>query len=328
MIIEVFTHGASIHKKRERFVIKIPNEKDQEISAQKTDAILVSSNAMISTAAMKLCVERQIQLVITSYTGQPIARMWSSAPGRQTQLRRQQYLNYDTKFAFTLTKQLLHEKLTNQKNYLSQLKQNRKDTILTRRLADTISFMDKTIHKLDEYNFKKNYAQTFLGFEGICAQRYFESLSACLPKRWQFEKRTQNPGLDEFNACLNYLYGMAYVSIEKIVIISGLDPNAGFYHKDHYGKPTLVYDIIEPYRPIMDKSLVYLFNRRMVKDNWFSEYQTKISHAVELSKEGRFELISIYKNNCLSLIERQAWQQCREITKDLLILDRFGKNLK
>lgn len=277
MIIEIFTHGSSIHRKRERFIIKIPETKDSEIPADKIDAILISSNAMISTQAIRLCVERQIQLVIISFTGKPIARMWSSTPGRQTQIRRQQYLNYDTVFAFDFTKKLLAEKLLKQKNFLAQLKQNRKQGELAQQISDTVCFINKIIQDLKKQTYEKNFTQKFLGYEGTCAARYFEMISACLPEKWQFQKRTQNPGLDEFNASLNYLYGMAYQSIEKTVIISGLDPNAGFYHKDHYGKPTLVYDLIEPCRPIIDKSLVYLFNRRIVKDNWFTTISLQAS---------------------------------------------------
>lgn len=324
MIIEIATHGAALRRRRERFIVQAPDQKDVEVPAEKTSAILISSNAMISTSAIKLCIERQIQLVITSWYGKPVARMWSSTPGRQTQIRRQQYLNQDTEFAFNVTKKLLLEKLSKQKRLLGELKQNRTQEDIISDIAETISFMNQTINNVKEISYQMDFAQHFLGFEGSCALRYFKSVSACLPKKWQFERRSQNPGIDPFNASLNYMYGIAYSSIEKIVILSGLDPTAGFYHKDHYAKPTLVFDLIEPQRPIIDKALLYLFNKRIVRDSWFAAYTDNPAFGVELNKAGRGSLIATYRENCSKAIEKSVWQQCRQLNRELLEMDRFG----
>ena len=326
MIIEIATHGSSIKRRRERFLIQIPEQKNTEIPAEKTSAILISSNAMISTSAIQLCIERHIQLVITGWSGKPIARMWTSSPGRQTQIRRQQYINYNTTFAFETTKQILIGKLNKQKRFLIELKQNRKDEYIVKNLAESISFFNKIINEIKNIEYSKSFANSFLGFEGSCAMRYFSMISACLPKKWQFSRRTQNPGLDPFNAALNYMYGIAYSNIEKIVVLSGLDPTAGFYHKDNYAKPTLVFDLIEPCRPIIDKSLVYLFNRKIVRDNWFANSSTPCTY-VELTKDGRYELIASYREKCQKIIEKETWKRCQNITKSLLELDG-GPNLE
>lgn len=323
MIIDITTHGASLHRKRERFIVKIPDQKDEEVAAEMVEAILITSNAMISTAAVRLCIERHIQLVVASWSGKPIARMWASSPGRQTQIRRQQYMNLDTVFAFDTTKKLLLEKLSKQKRFLSELKQNREPSKLTEDISDAVSFFNRIILNVKDTTYRKDFAQHFLGFEGSCATRYFEMVSATLPKKWRFDRRTQNPGLDPFNAALNYLYGMTYSSIEKIVILSGLDPTAGFYHKDSYAKPTLVFDLIEPCRPAVDKALVYLFSRRIARDEWFSDGTKKDGFpGVEITKQGRGELIKTYKDACQKPLERSTWKHCREIVEQLLYIDR------
>lgn len=328
MIIDITTHGASLHRKRERFIVKVPDQKDEEVAAEMVDAILITSNAMVSTAAMRLCIERHIQLVISSWSGRPLARIWASSPGRQTQIRRQQYLNTDTEFAFDTTRKLLLEKLSKQKRFLSELKQNRDPSEITDNLANAVSFFNQTIRTVRDFPYGTGFAQSFLGFEGSCATRYFEMISATLPVKWRFERRTQNPGLDPFNAALNYLYGMAYSSIEKIVILSGLDPTAGFYHKDSYSKPTLVFDLIEPCRPTMDKALVYLFSRRMVRDGWFSnDANNDISPGIEITKYGRYELIKTYKNVCQNLLEKDTWKRCRNIVAQLLNLDKMKEKI-
>ena len=328
MIIEIATHGSSLHKKRERFIVKTPdeegNKKNSEVDANKVEAIIVSANAMISSAAVGLCIERQIQMVFTTYYGKPVGRIWASSFGRQTQIRRQQYLNLDTVFAFETTQKLLVEKLGAQRNYLVKLKNNRKESEMVQHIARAVSYFDDTINIVKESSFEKNFGAHFLGYEGSCAAKYFEILSICLPTNWQFKSRSHNPSLDPFNTCLNYMYGMAYAQIEKIVILSGLDPTAGFYHRDSYAKPTLVFDLIEPCRPIVDKALVYLFSKKIAKENWF-ESDLQASPAVYLTKNGRNALIQTYKDNCQKQIDRHTWGNCRAITESLLKMDRFSK---
>ena len=321
MIIEISTHGSSIRRRRERFVICIPNTKDQEFPAEKIDAILINANALVSTSAMKLCIERQIQLVLMSYN-RPIGRIWSSSFGRQTQIRRQQYLNTQSSLAYDITKKLLVEKITKQRAFLSDLRHNKKSVNLKLKLFHAISFMNSTISKIKDSLFEKDYEKRFLGFEGSCASVYFEMLSQCLPTKWQFQKRTQNPGLDGFNISLNYLYGMAYYTIEKVVILSGLDPNAGFYHKDHYGKPTLVFDLIEPCRPLIDKALVSIFNKKIARDDWFLRSDA-ISN-LELTKEAKSNLITCFRENCQDNIEKTTWITCKQLTLKLLELDKYN----
>ncbi len=324
MIVEITTHGASLRRKRERFIVNIPDQKAVEVDAEKVEAVIITSNAMISTAAIRLCIERQIQMVIASWTGKPVARMWSSKPGRQTQIRRQQYLNHDTLFAFQITRDLLVEKLKRQKKFLIELKQNRESNPLTQSITNAISSINMTMNEVQKIKFNKEFGQKFLGFEGSCAAKYFEMIALCLPTKWQFKRRSQNPGLDPFNVCLNYMYGITYQGIEKIVILSGLDPTAGFYHKDAYAKPTLVFDLIEPCRSIIDKALVYLFSRKIVKDEWF-EYTKDASRGIILSKQARVELINTYKNKCQTTIEKQTWLQCRYIAQKLLDIDKQGE---
>lgn len=320
MILEISTHGSKLSRKRERFVIQSPNVDTYEISAVKVDGIIISANVSVTTQAMKLCIERQIQLVLTSYTGKPIGRIWSSSSGRQTQIRRQQYLNIKTEFAFTISKKLLLEKIRMQKRLLSDLRHNRKDIHLKMDIFSVISFMDKTIQTIQNTTYTKRFAASFLGLEGSCASLYFKTLSACLPSKYRFNKRSQNPGLDEFNVSLNYLYGIAYSDIERIVIISGLDPNAGFYHVDSYGKPTLVFDLIEPSRSIIDRALMSLFNTKQIQDNCF--LRSELLGDIQIHKDGRAQLLDCYKAKCKDQVEKMSWLHCKNITTKLLDLDQ------
>lgn len=107
-----------------------------------------------------------------------------------------------------------------------------------------------------------------LGLEGKAARAYFEAISSIMPEKYRFAGRSRNPAKDEFNALLNYGYGVLYSLVEKGCIIAGLDPYLGFLHSDSYNKKSLVFDIIEMFRIYVDETVVFL-SRRMVKDGFF-----------------------------------------------------------
>ena len=313
MIIEISTHGSTLKRNHDSFVIQTKDEKT-EIPAEKVDAIIVSANALISTQAARLCIEKQIQMVISTWSGKPIARLWSSTQGRSTQLRRNQYLNQDTVIGFDISVMILEKKLREQKTFLIDLKNNRKSPpVKLERAASTIN---NSMKKVKNLKHSKDYKATLLGLEGASAANYFQAISSILPKKWSTQKRSQHPAHDPFNAVLNYLYGMAYADVEKIVILSGLDPNAGFFHSDSYGKPTLSYDIIETVRPVVDRLTVTSFTKKMVHDDWF-EIQDDVTNGVFLSKKARQFFISTYVENGRKITETRSWDFCKNIIKKL-----------
>lgn len=313
MIIEVSTHGSAIKRDHDSFVIKTKDEKT-EVPAEKVDAVIVSANAMISTSVIRLCIEKQIQMVVSTWSGKPVARLWSSTQGKTTQLRRKQYLNQDTVLGFDISVMILSKKLKEQKAFLVDLKNNRKSPPV--KLEHAASTISDSVKKVQSLKHSKDYKATLLGLEGASAANYFQAIASILPKKWLTEKRSQHPAHDPFNAVLNYLYGMAYVDVERIVILSGLDPNAGFFHSDSYGKPTLSYDIIETVRPIVDRLVVTSFTKKMVHDDWF-DIQDDITNGVFLSKNARQFFISTYVENGRKTIETRSWNFCRNIIKKL-----------
>ena len=308
MIVEIATHGAKLRRRRARFIINTPEQNEQEIDAEKVDAIIITANAMISTAAVRLCLEKQIQLVVASWYGHPVARMWSSRPGRATELRRWQYSNQDTRIGMEISLDIVTKKVKSQKKFLVELKDNREKNVPD--IDDAIRVFDDMLQKLKHGNGLTK--DKLLGLEGYSAKQYFAAISAILPQKWKFQERSQHPATDEFNAALNYIYGMTYSSVEKVIILSGLDPNAGFYHADSYGKPTLSYDIIELVRPRVDKIIVSLFTKKMVRDDWFEKQE---DGAVFLAQNGRSSILSKYSGSNVKLVEKDAWNYCKKITE-------------
>ena len=64
---------------------------------------------------------------------------------------------------------------------------------------------------------------------------------------------------------LNYGYAILASEITKSILVNGLDPYCGFLHFDMYGRTSLTFDLIEPFRQqIVDKTVIGLVNRKQV----------------------------------------------------------------
>ena len=58
------------------------------------------------------------------------------------------------------------------------------------------------------------------------------------------------------NAILNYAYGVLEGEVRIAIAAAGLDPTLGVFHASHPGRHALVYDLMEPLRPIVDRAVV------------------------------------------------------------------------
>lgn len=307
MILEINDYGAYLSKDHESFVIKT-HEGKTEIPAVKVDSISISSPALISTSAIGLCLEHGIELVISDIYNNPLGRFWFSSAGKNSELRRRQYLIKDAPQGLSLAKWVVLEKLKRQRKLLEYLRNNRNRP--HPKLNVAISYLKKATTKIGTAKKKGE----LLGIEGNSANYYFRAISSILPPKYQFNERSQHYGKDEFNALLNYAYGVGYRETERIIILRGLDPNAGFYHQDQYGKPTLTYDLIEFVRPRFDRLVISLFTKKEVKKGGFK--LSEKGHVI-LDKRTRLLLLNKY-SKIRGDVQSDLWGACKHLTKELM----------
>lgn len=100
------------------------------------------------------------------------------------------------------------------------------------------------------------WSSAIMGWEGNSAKTYWAEVSAAMQDGWAFAGRSRRPALDAYNAMTNYFYGMLYATTERALFSAGLDPHLGILHADEYDRPTLAYDLIEPFRPWVDRFII------------------------------------------------------------------------
>ncbi len=72
---------------------------------------------------------------------------------------------------------------------------------------------------------------------------------------------------DIINSMLNYTYAILRASIARDVVVSGLLPVFGIWHKNKYNAFNLVDDLIEPFRPFCDLYVKLLLNTKYIDAN-------------------------------------------------------------
>ena len=61
------------------------------------------------------------------------------------------------------------------------------------------------------------------------------------------------------NAILNYAYAVLESQVRIATVSQGLDPTIGYLHACRPGRTALVYDLMEPLRPLADRMLLNFF---------------------------------------------------------------------
>jgi len=161
--------------------------------------------------------------------------------------------------------------------------------LISDKIAASIDTLQKTLPKSDEREFVEGHLENCLkkisrivdtaplarlsGIEGTAAAVYFR-LWHGLPLRWSNVKRKPIPeswqrigprkmgwrdnsrnARHPVNAMLNYGYGMLASQVRIQTVAAGLDPSIGIMHGNKDNRIPLVYDLMEPLRPVVDQAI-------------------------------------------------------------------------
>ncbi|WP_019968672.1 CRISPR-associated endonuclease Cas1 [Segatella maculosa] len=262
------TYGVSLNRDNESFIISTTDGK-QRIPAVGIDSIQISRGAQITSDAVMLAVEREIEVMFMDRTGKPIGRIWSPKYGSISTIRKGQLNFVYSHHAVDWIKEVLLKKIENQQALM----------LLFNSDGQTEATTEKNISRLEDYRNKiraldgdivNDIAPKLRGWEGQASRIYFNIINAFLPEQFRFVLRSQHPALDVANAFLNYGYGILYGRIEGALIKAGIDPYIGVLHRDDYNRPVLVYDVIEMYRIWVDYVVYTLLAQDIITEEFYS----------------------------------------------------------
>jgi CRISPR-associated protein Cas1 len=170
------------------------------------------------------------------------------------------------------------ERLKNQINASEPLKKQLWKQIIIQKIKNQQAILQMNHKPFEHLN---NYWQNvksgdITNMEGIAAQNYWKYLFDDF-QRDRFGERPNN--------LLNFGYAVLRSIVARALVSSGLHPTLGLFHKNKYNPYCLADDIMEPYRPFVDKMII----------NCLYRYQNE----TELTKEIKSYLLTIATQNVI-----------------------------
>lgn len=286
----VSTQGAYLAKEGETVIVKIEKEIKLRLPIHGIGGIVCFGSVMISPPLMHFCAERNVLISFLNEFGKFLARVHGPVSGNIL-LRKEQFRRSDDIVrSAEIAKNLVIGKIFNAKAVLSRFirdhQQNNENVLsVISRLKENLGII-KDIAKLEQIR----------GIEGESAKAYFsvfDNLILEQKNHFVFYGRNRRPPMDNVNAMLSFVYTLLCHDIEAALETVGLDPQAGFLHRDRPGRPSLALDIMEEFRhPFADRFVLSLINLRKVNNKGFSK---AASGAVIMSDETRKMLLKAYQ---------------------------------
>lgn len=272
---------------------------NRRISPNNITSIAITANVLLRADAVRLAIQHQIPILFFDNIGKAKARLWSPYFENLATLRRQQIKFAESNLSTQWIINIFYVKTENQIQNLQWLAQKRpehRDNLL--KAANIIRSISKKLNEF-EGQLITDCRNSIMGVEGSMARIYWSAIGKAMPVPFGFEKRSRRPAVDYFNAAINYFYGMTYTVVESALFAAGLDPYLGFLHVDEHKKPVLAFDLIEPFRPWLDRLLMQKCLGEEINEKFFSKNQ----YGLFLNKHGKAVIIPTF--NQFMLTDRQ-----------------------
>lgn len=229
---------------------------------QKVLALFVIGHFTLTTPLIEKCKRHGVALIVMKPNLRPVF-YWSNAAEANYLLRKRQYEYYDCDLSVART--IVHNKITNQMAAL--LKTRKRDEATTTAIKLCRESIDGVTRTAD-YN-------QLMGIEGNVSKTYFAAYFQTL--NWQ----GRHPRLktDPLNVVLDIGYTLLFNFVECFLRMFGFDLYIGVYHRLWFKRKSLVCDIMEPFRCIIDHTVLLAFHRKQFSDKDFvcskQEYHLK-----------------------------------------------------
>ncbi|WP_303228304.1 CRISPR-associated endonuclease Cas1, partial [Parabacteroides goldsteinii] len=132
------TFGVALNRDNEGFVI-LTKEGKQRIPSEGITSIQISRGAQITSDAVLLAIEKEIEVLFMDKSGKPIGRIWSPKYGSVSTVRKGQLSFTFSKDAVSWIKEVISRKIENQQALL---------LMMISRTEDKEKVVNKSVNRL------------------------------------------------------------------------------------------------------------------------------------------------------------------------------------
>lgn len=274
---------------------------------QKILMLFVIGHISITTPLIEKCKKFNVGLVVTNLSLRPVFFESNSAESNFL-LRQRQYTL--SKEDISIAKVLMKNKFANQLSLLQKTRMQDEQTIKAKAVCERALML---VEKQKDYN-------KLMGLEGGVSKAFFSAYFQT--NGWKARQpRVKN---DAINATLDIGYTILFNYIECFVRMFGFDVYVGVYHRLWFRRKSLICDLIEPFRCIIDKTVRTAFNRKQFSNKDFNinkgEWRLKFEKNKDYSKVF-FDALLPYKMEIFKYV--QSYYRCFMRGADMVSYPKF-----
>ena len=252
-IIFIFTSkGEKISFKNDNLIVK--NNKGEIIhqsTCYRLFALYIVGDITITSGLLQRSMKFGFSIILMTYSLR-VYGVWGAKTEGNFLLREKQY-NYKS---LDIAIHLIKNKISNQCYLLKKIR-NKDD-----KTKEAIKRLEKFHDNLNE---KGLDLFKILGFEGIASREYFKTIF----KNCNWNTRRPRVKHDPINSLLDIGYTMLFHFMEGILDLYGFDIYKGVYHQCFHQRKSLVCDMVEPFRPIIDSRIKRAYSLGQIRDKDF-----------------------------------------------------------
>lgn len=275
---------------------------------QKILALFIIGHIHITTPLIEKCKKWNVTIVVMKPSLRPVF-FWANSAEANYLLRKRQYQLPQEDI--TIAKWIVYNKVCNQ---LALLNNSRKgDKLTTEAKGICHKAISNWLGRVEEYN-------KLMGLEGYVSKAFF----AAYFQDFNWNGRKPRAKSDIINATLDIGYTILFNYIECFVRMFGFDVYVGVYHRLWFKRKSLICDLVEPFRCIVDRTVRTAYNRKQFTAKDFQlykgEYRLKIEKNTDYCKVF-FDALIPYKMEVFKFV--RSYYRCFMQGRDISAYPKF-----
>ena len=288
----VTTPQAYLHLDNDTVRVDVERETRLRVPLHHLQGIVVFGNVLVSPALMHRMADSGQSLVLLDAHGRFKARLEGPVSGNIL-LRQDQHAKAgDPGFALGVSRAFVAGKIRNGRQILLRAARESGESEDTRALTRRADDLAAALRSLPD----ASSLDMLRGIEGEAARQYFAGLNlvvkAPLRRCFAMDGRSRRPPRDAMNALLSFLYAMLMNDCRSAIESVGLDPQLGFLHAVRPGRAALALDLMEEFRPLVDRLALTLVNRAQLREGDFVRHE---GGAFSLAEAARKAVVVAYQ---------------------------------
>ncbi len=261
-ILSVDAQGAVLHRTGQRIVVTgRDGSVITEVPLFRLRGIWLFGSVEATSRLLRACLREGPPLHYLTMTGRWRGTIGPGPSPRAKDRLRQYRLAAREKTRLDVARMIVGAKLQAEVETVKRWNRNRRGS-----LTDTLALLKTALDKLDA----ARSVDEVMGVEGTAAKAYFAGFGRLFTHDHCFSGRNRRPPKDPVNALLSFGYTLLMTEMQAAVCLAGLDPYLGFLHATKNRRMSLVLDLMEPFRCVVDDLVLTRMNLLSFKQTDFT----------------------------------------------------------